>query len=222
MISVLRKRRLGVSLTEMMVSVAILSLVMLIVIPAMVYFARVTKGLRNEQRMLQHMNIFLQRMGQEMTAATEVNLVDGSTVQLSGFESEYVEDSSSTTGFTYIRRPLTVELRYEDGDGKPETIKDNRMIIEKTVRNNNGDLYSQERDELLYYLSPIPAPEGSTEDYLPIFTEDTSQARPYVEMQVRMGDRRKPAPSADDALTDAGYQSLHIRYLLMPYNFAST
>lgn len=210
-------RRRGVSIMELMISILIVSITMSIVLPAMVYLARVLKGIRTEHRMLQQVSLFTQRVTTEMTRSTRVTLIGETEANFRGFDSEYVVDAGSPTGQRYDQETVVTRLVYEDDDNNPATIRDNRIVMFTRRTSLDGTLISETQDVLLEWVSPALDEDGNP---IPVFVEDTDQGRPYIEMTVRIGDRARPPADEDDALTGPFYQGFYLRYAIVPYTIS--
>lgn len=221
----LRLRRRGFTTAELMISVSILLLVMLIVIPAMIFYGRTLKGVRMQQRMQKDLNLFVQEMNHAMTQTYELVYSNEEVITFGSRQSSYVEDTDSATGFTYSVNSVNNELIYRDVDDDPETIHNNQLVWKRTVKNPSGATIEQTEEVLLNRLSPLYDDEGNA---LPFFDEITEGQRPFVLFQGRMGDRIADRDNltdeelakvrADDAFTGPGYEGFVIRYTFIPYN----
>lgn len=217
-------RRRGTSLLEMMISVSLLAIVMGMVIPAMIYYARVSKSVRMQQRMQQEVTLFAQEMNMAMARVFEVNFSNQRVINFGFHQSEFIADATQPTGWRFSSNTVATTLVYRDEDDDPATIGDNSLVIIQITTNEAGDEVSKREETLVRYLSPLEDADGNA---LPIFQRMTDGKRAYVMFQARLGDRvlsRKNLSAeerykvyADDALTGPGYQGLVLQYMFVPH-----
>lgn len=215
-------RRRATTLVEMMISVAILAILMGIVIPGMVFFARAVKGIRFENQLQLNVNEFVQRINWEMSAANDVNFVDDNGMEYTAYRSRFVA-AGPTGSFDYIREVIEGEIFLYNPDGDVDTHEDNEIRLRKTFYSTiDGTLLETEERTLLRWVSPMLDDNG---DPIPFFVDNTAlpagsadRARGFIEMTARIGDRQIPTVDADDRFSGPGYQGMTIRHIIAPVN----
>ncbi len=211
------RRRRGFTMTEVMVSVAILAIVIGIIIPSTISYARTLKSIRQQQTMQKQVNLFMQKMDVETTRSQAITLISPTLVRLSGTDSQFVVDAGEATGYLYVVNVVTVELEFVDGDNKPETIEDNRIVMRTTVRSPANVVLSSREETVLPWVTPYK--EGAAPAF--VFRQVTGATRPSVEMLARIGDPIDPATDQTNKITGPGFQGFLVRLIISPTNLSS-
>jgi type II secretory pathway pseudopilin PulG len=210
-----RGRSAAMSLLELMISISIMSLVMLMTVPAMVYFARVFKGTRTETLLFKDCNQFIQEMDYKLTSANEVEYLSDKKIRIKGTQGQYIPDASQPTGYRFETEIVIIDLEYIDTDNKPATIKDN-YLQQTTTRYSVANVVLENTQKRVFTLaSPAVAANGTP---IAIFKEVAGDTRPALEMTLRIGDRVYPTTDADDRITGPGYQGYLVHTYFVAYN----
>ena len=198
------QRRRGVTLTELIFAVTILSGMMAAVITL---FVGVIRQERTNLRMIQ-MTYDTSHLHREMRQLASV----GGSIGTSGNQVTFFNEITGVTS----------QIRYEDLDGNPDTIGDNQIVLIKDV-----DADDEDSRIVVRYVSPLRNASGS---FLPMFSRQPGRPQPLL-IQFRVGDRTGPIGRtaranvtsatydecrADDAFTGDGFQSVAFRSVIMP------
>lgn len=186
-------RRRGMSMVELMISLALLTLLSLVTVSGMIYHSRVAKSNLVRQRMAEGARRFIQGAQIAMIDSTVARIDTGpsgpNTVLTIGRP-----DPNNAGGVVYT------QYAYIDRDGNPNTLNDNVVV----VRNENSPLATT-GNVLMEYASRVTGKN--------VFTQ-MSSAYPLYEVNLHVGDRTFPASNADNAYTGPGYQGYRIQALV--------
>jgi len=184
-------RRRAFSLTEVLVSLALLLMLSIITVGGMVMHARLAQSNLEMQRMAEGSRRFVDAVQTAALDATLI-LVNNGPAGLNTVLTIGKPDVNSTTA-TIFR-----QFAYLDDDGNPETIRDNRIV----QRDVNAPMATS-GNKVLDYCSPLP-------DGTPIFSTITAGKAVY-EINLRVGDRTNPGNIQDNAVTGRGTQTFLIK-----------
>lgn len=182
----------GMSLVELMISLALLTLLSLVTVSGMIYHSRVAKSNLSRQRMAEGARRFIQ--------GAQVTMIDSTIARVE------TGPSGPNTVLT-IGRPdpnnvgavVYTQYAYIDRDGNPNTLNDNVVV----VRSQNTPLATT-GDVLIELASPVTGQN--------VFTQMPA-SYPLFEINLHVGDRTFPASNADNAFTGPGYQGYRIQAL---------
>ena len=179
------------SLTEVIVSLALLLMLSMITVGGMIMHARLAQSNIEMQRMAEGSRRFVDAVQTAALDATLIQVNNGpsglNTVLTIG-----KPDVNSTTA------TLFKQFAYLDGDGNPATIRDNR-IVQRDVNTPAASTGNQ----VVEFCSPLP-------DGTPVFSAITA-GKPVYEINLRVGDRTNPGNNEDNAVTGRGTQTFLIK-----------
>ncbi len=205
-------KRTGFSLVEMLIVVAIFTLISVMIVSSMIFYARALKGIRVQQRFQKDANLFKQDLTNVLSSASDMVFVSNDKIIFRGVDSLFTNDESGNV--IYDKRSKETTLEYIDGDNNTETLDDNRLVLFEKVTDFSGNVVeSRER----IFIDQVSRMRDSDGDLLPVFQELTDGGRNHVELFVRIGDRSYE-PSDDDRYTGPGYQGLILRQVIVPHN----
>ena len=186
------------SLVEVMIALALMSLLSIITVTGMIMHGRLAKSNHERQRIAEASRRFVDDIQVRALDATILRVDPGPTG--AGTVLTIGAPNPSTPGVIDYR-----QYAYIDADGTSSTTEDNRIVL----RSENKPT-STEGELVLDNCSPA-AGAG------PVFTMVAGTARPLVNVKLRVGDRTFPASANDDRLTGRGYQSFLIYAFLSSY-----
>ncbi|MCC5877057.1 MAG: prepilin-type N-terminal cleavage/methylation domain-containing protein [Candidatus Sumerlaeia bacterium] len=189
MIRKMQKNRRGVTLVEIMISVGIFTILTIMVITAMILYARSLQALHAQSKLQNNLTMLLQKLNFEMDEVVRISLnQDGDRLR-----------------FVYPQGNLRKELVYQDDDNNPATIGDNRLVLVEFLDGNQV-----RSTTLISGISPVG------ED--PVFNQISQPGRDVWELYFRAGDRDNPPSPENERVTGPGYQSHIARFALTPRN----
>lgn len=203
-------RRRGLTMVELVVSVAIMAIMSGIVMALFV------KVLRDERS-----NITRIRMAYD---AADLHRELRRFAAVGGVNNTVVDPTNVSVEFTNndVDPPVRSRLEYSDADGDPATIADNEIRLVPDV-----DADTSRFINVVRYASPLEDPDDADE-FLPIFSRG-GEFNEVLLVNFRIGDRRgdltsRPARAndaearAEDGRTGAGFQSILFRGAYAPRN----
>lgn len=181
----------GFTLTELMISVSLLTLVSSVAMGAFIYTMRAAKAQRTTL-LLADQSLQFQRKVKERATSAERFVLD-QTLHI--FQPDGTES----------------ELEFIDQDDNLNTIDNNFLRWDPDV-DTGGD-----EEILIDYVTPLfETDEDGHEVQLPFFELQSGDLA--LRVRFRIGDRQNPTISTDDAVTGHGFQSYVVDTVFTPRN----
>lgn len=179
------------SLVEVIIAIFILVLLSLITVSGMIFHARTAQSNLTKQRMAEGARRFVEGAQIAILDSTNVRIGTGPA----GANTVLTIEAPDPTNASNV---IFKQYAYLDGDGKPETIRDNR-IVERSV----DTPMATDGKVLVEYCSPVDASTN-------IFSLNPDSPKALYEVRLRVGDRTDPPSAEDNGITGKGYQSFLI------------
>ena len=179
----------GLSFIEMIIALAIFSLMSIALTATLIYGFRVNRSELIQLRMTQMARKISNRLESEVKTARMIyEEEDGKKIRLV---------IPRTGGGT-----RTAVFYFQDGDNNPDTIRDNRLMFDSDVSDNRP------AEVLGVYILPLP--ETKIFNY-------SNAASPLI-INMRLGDPTAAPNAPSQAATGPGFQALVISLTLVPRN----
>ncbi len=182
----------GMSMVELMISLALLTLLSLVTVSGMIYHSRVAKSNLSRQRIAEGARRFVQ--------GAQIAMIDSTIARVDTGPSG--PNTVLTIGRPDPNNPGSVvftQYAYIDRDSNPNTLNDNVIV----VRNQDSPLATT-GDVIIELASRVTGQN--------VFTQMPA-AYPLFEINLHVGDRTFPASNADNAFTGPGFQGYRIKAL---------
>jgi len=180
-------RQRGMTLVEVVVSLALLVLLSLITIVGMVLHARMAQSNMTREQIADGARRLMEIANVGALDATVIRVDTGPAGPNTVLTLGHPDPTDSS-------KVIWTQLAFLDDDNTTSTIRDNRIV----VRNTDTPMAST-GDTLIRYCAPAGAG---------LFTLNSKSATPLVDISLRIGDQTYPPSAKDNAVTGKGYQSL--------------
>ena len=185
----LSPREHGLTLIEVLISLALMLLLSIITVQGMIVHGRMAHSNMMRERIADGSRRFVEGVQVFALDATVIRVDTGPA----GPQTVLTLGKTDPSAGNIVYK----EYAYLDEDNNPATIKDNSIVERSTF-----EPLSTSGKVILQYCSPVAG--------TPVFERESGTARPLYTINLRVGDRTYPANDADNAITGQGYQSFLI------------